>query len=288
MLAAAGLTVPREAAIVAELKSRYSGAEVIVIGTVHISQQSADFVRQVIDKIHPDVVIVELCRNRKAIMTPAFHETRKQELTTKDYIQIIKTQGQMGLASVLLSAYIQTMAEKLGAKIGGEFLAAAQGAEAVKANLYFGDRDVRITVARCMASLTAWDKMKILVEMIYEGLFLDKETIESELRRIMANTEEEIAKVFPRLKIPLLVERDQYLAHTIRSVPGRTVVAVVGAGHVEGIRTFWNEQIDVAQLVTIPPKKPSLARYFVPLAGMYVVYRLYRWGAFGRVTRAIF
>lgn len=43
---------------------------------------------------------------------------------------------------------------------------------------------------------------------------------------------------FPGLIRPLLVERDQYMAFMLRKLAARahTVVAVVGAGHLQGIR----------------------------------------------------
>ncbi len=46
------------------------------------------------------------------------------------------------------------------------------------------------------------------------------------------------AQDFPGLIRPLLVERDQYMAFMLRKLSSRahTVVAVVGAGHLQGIR----------------------------------------------------
>ena len=41
------------------------------------------------------------------------------------------------------------------------------------------------------------------------------------------------------LKDILIDERDQYLAEKIRTAPGQKIVAVVGAGHVPGIKKYW-------------------------------------------------
>jgi pheromone shutdown-related protein TraB len=52
----------------------------------------------------------------------------------------------------------------------------------------------------------------------------------------------------------LIDERDQYLAHKIRTAPGNKIVAVVGAGHVPGIKKYWSEPVDMEALEVIPPK----------------------------------
>ena len=45
------------------------GREFIIVGTAHISRQSADLVRQVIEKENPDVVCVELDEKRLAALS---------------------------------------------------------------------------------------------------------------------------------------------------------------------------------------------------------------------------
>lgn len=47
---------------------------------------------------------------------------------------------------------------------------------------------------------------------------------------------EEFTREFPRLKTPLIDERDQYLAQKIKTAPGDKVVAVLGAAHVPGLQ----------------------------------------------------
>jgi pheromone shutdown-related protein TraB len=46
---------------------------------------------------------------------------------------------------------------------------------------------------------------------------------------------DEFARAFPRAKATLIDERDRYLAQRIRTAPGKTIVAVVGAGHLAGM-----------------------------------------------------
>jgi len=57
----------------------------------------------------------------------------------------------------------------------------------------------------------------------------------------------------PALKAILIDERDQYLAEKIRRSPGRKTVAVVGAGHVPGIKAHWGAAVDLPALEQLPP-----------------------------------
>jgi pheromone shutdown protein TraB len=65
---------------------------------------------------------------------------------------------------------------------------------------------------------------------------------------------EELGASLPELRMVLIDERDQYLAHKIRTAPGNSIVAIVGAGHIPGIRKYWEQPIETESLDRIPPK----------------------------------
>lgn len=73
-------------------------------------------------------------------------------------------------------------------------------------------------------------------------------------------------QTFPSLLEPLLYERDRYIAHTLKFVPGPVVVAVVGLGHVEGIKKAFESEnlIDPEDLLTVPPPTPIGRVLFSP------------------------
>jgi pheromone shutdown-related protein TraB len=77
----------------------------------------------------------------------------------------------------------------------------------------------------------------------------------------------EVGKTVPALKDVLIDERDRYLVHKIRTAPGDNIVAVVGAGHVPGIKKYWNETIDIEALEKLPPKGKLLGglKWIIPL-----------------------
>ena len=80
---------------------------------------------------------------------------------------------------------------------------------------------------------------------------LRKQDVLSEMLR-------ELGVQVPTLKQVLIDERDQYLAQKIREADGRRIVAVVGAGHVEGIVEILqqNRSVPLEDLDRIPPMSP--------------------------------
>ncbi|KAI3425153.1 hypothetical protein D9Q98_008924 [Chlorella vulgaris] len=53
--------------------------ELFLVGTAHVSAQSADDVRQVVTTVQPDAVVVELCRSRQAVMYPPQQSQQDQQ-----------------------------------------------------------------------------------------------------------------------------------------------------------------------------------------------------------------
>jgi pheromone shutdown-related protein TraB len=90
---------------------------------------------------------------------------------------------------------------------------------------------------------------------LFERAELSEEDLR-ELRRtdVLSRLLSELGNAFPGLKRVLIDERDAYLAERIRETPGRRIVAVVGAGHVEGIVRALerDERIDLAALSATP------------------------------------
>ena len=63
---------------------------------------------------------------------------------------------------------------------------------------------------------------------------------------VLTELMEELGRAYPDLKRVLIDERDGYLAQRIRETEGRRVVAVVGAGHVAGMRRALAEDAGAA------------------------------------------
>lgn len=243
------------------------GREIVLVGTAHVSRESADLVRRVIEAERPDRVCVELDEQRyKALV----HKTDWEKLDLKQLIR--GKQLTTLLVNLLLASYQKRLGQELGVMPGTELLAAAQAAEELGIPVSLCDRNVRVTILRAWRSMSWWKKNTLLAALL-AGMF-SRETLSEadlrELRRRDALTEmiAELARELPVLKRVLIDERDAYLAQKIRAAEGRRLVAVVGAGHLEGIERALATpaQHDLSPLETVPEPFPlgKVAGWLVP------------------------
>jgi pheromone shutdown-related protein TraB len=234
------------------------GREVILVGTAHVSRESAELVRRVIEAERPDVVCVELDAQRHTALS------QRRSFESLDLRQVIRNRQLAALvANLLLASWQRRMGGTLGVQPGAEMLEAMRTAEELGIPTRLCDRDVRITLRRAWASLSLWRKSELLATLLASA-FETPKLDEAELRRlrdkdVLSQLMAELAEAMPGLTRVLIDERDAYLAQRIREAPGRRVVAVVGAGHVAGMRRALAQAdpIDVAELETIPPVSPA-------------------------------
>ncbi len=227
--------------------------EVILLGTAHVSEESADLVAVVIEAERPDTVCVELCESRYQAMT---QENRWQET---DLIKVIREKKAfLLLSNLMLASFQKKIGKKLGIKPGAEMLRAIQAARDVGAEIHLADRDIRTTLSRAWRLMGLWTKTKLLVQLITsfgEVDSIEKEDIEKMKEKdVLEALLGEIGDLLPELRQVLIDERDLYLTAKIRTAPGKRIVAVVGAGHVPGIQKNWAEPVDIAALEVLPPK----------------------------------
>ena len=205
-----------------------------LVGTAHVSQRSVEDVEAVIGGVEPDVVCVELCAQRFEALT---QDDRWKHL---DIFRVIR-EGKILflLASLAVSSYQRRIGKELGVQPGAELLAAAKLAEESGAELYLIDRDVQITLKRTWGNLRFFDKIQML-GAVFASLFEEQRIEASDIEKLKEEGQLEdmltqFSSAFPRVKGPLIDERDGYMASWLREVPGERVVAVVGAAHVPGI-----------------------------------------------------
>ncbi len=228
--------------------------EYVIVGTAHISKQSAELVKEVIEKESPDVVCVELDENRYKALS---EKNKWQSLDLKEVIR--NKQLSTLLINILLGSYQKKMGEKLGVSPGVELVEATKVAKENDIPISLVDREVRITLRRAWNSMSFWQKMKFMTVGL-AGIFEKDEITEEKLaelkdKDVLSEMMKELGKAMPVLKTVLIDERDNYLAQKIVSSDGRKVVAVVGAGHVEGICDAIEQAraIDLKEIEVIPP-----------------------------------
>lgn len=227
--------------------------EYILIGTAHVSKHSAEQVKQVIEAERPDAVCIELDEGRyQSIMAG-------NKAKDTDIFKIIKDKkATLLLINLAVSSYQKRLAKQFGIQPGQEMIQGIQSAREVGAALVLADRNIQTTFARIWNNVSFWGRSKLMVQIIF-SIFSSEDISEEELEKMKSQDMldamlQEFTESFPRLKVPLIDERDQYLAQKIREAPGEKIVAVLGAAHVPGIKEEIHREHDLNALTYLPPK----------------------------------
>jgi len=223
---------------------------ITLVGTAHVSADSVAEVREVIARVKPAVVAVELDENRKRAMVD---KARFENTPITDLLRSGKSS--FILAQSLLASYQRRMGAKYGVEPGAEMLAALQAADGSNAKVALVDRDIGITLRRAYAKMGFGEKMRLSWELMKslvgagdeEEMDVDEILKEDVLTTMMA----ELSRMAPTVADVLIHERDAYLAANIREAArDGHVVAVLGAGHLAGVEKYLRAPD------TIPDKKP--------------------------------
>jgi pheromone shutdown-related protein TraB len=230
------------------------GREFILVGTAHISRESVDLVREVIEKERPDCVCLELDTQRYEALSK---KKRWEALDLREVIR--KKQLAALLMNLMLASYQKRLGGKLGVTPGSELLEAATVAGELDIPISLCDRDIRVTLRRAWGALSIWKK-SMLISTFVASAFESPELSEEELNRIkqkdvLSELMAELGEAMPALKTALIDERDGFLAQKIRGSAGEKLVAVVGAGHVQGMieAILAKREIDLEEINTVPP-----------------------------------
>ncbi|WP_018232480.1 TraB/GumN family protein [Thioalkalivibrio thiocyanodenitrificans] len=212
---------------------------ITVLGTAHVSRASAEAVETLIRSGDYDAVAVELCPSRhNAIVRP-------DDLSRMDLFQVLR-QGKVPMvtASLALGAYQQRLAEQFGIEPGAEMRAAIREARNDHLPVLLIDREVGVTLKRCYRNVPWWQRFGLFGGLL-AGLMSREQISEAEIERlkegdILESTFSQFAQESQALFHPLIAERDRYMAARLRQEAEhgayRHILAVVGAGHLKGIR----------------------------------------------------
>ena len=241
------------------------GKNIYLVGTAHVSKKSVEDVSNTIETVNPDAICVELCAARhKAIV-------QRDNWKQMNIFKIIKEKKAVFLlAQLIMSSFYRRIGEQLGVQPGAEMVEGIKQAEKTGAELVLADRDIEITLKRVWRNLNFFNKLK-MASHILATLFVGEKIDESLIEKIKEQDQletimETFSESFPEVKKRLIDERDIYLAQKIRSAPGTTIVAVVGAGHVPGIQQHIHKNEPIAPLVEVPPKSiiPAILKWAIP------------------------
>ena len=243
---------------------RVDAAQVTLLGTAHVSRASAEQVRRLIEGGEYDAVAVELCRARFGAMVDP------KSLSQMDLFSVIR-QGRvyMVVANLALSAYQQRLADQFGIEPGAEQRMAIRLAQERGLPILLIDREIGVTLKRISASLRWWKRYSLFVGLL-AALLTSDEVSEEEVERlkegdVLETAFAEFAEDRQDLYVPLIEERDRYMAAKLRQESARTgarrVLAVVGVGHLKGIeRHLADDSADpaaqISELDRLPKPSP--------------------------------
>ena len=247
--------------------------EITLIGTAHVSRESINEVSGIIRDEKPDLICVELDEGRYASIT------QKENWESLNMVKVFKEgKGFLLMANLVLSGFQRRMGAELGVKPGEEMKIALDTAKELGIPYALCDREVQLTLRRAWAGCGLWSKSKLLASLLSSAFTTEKlsaqEIEDLKNRNELDGMMNELASYLPEVKETLIDERDKYLAAKIWSStreqvirkntpserPAKQVVAVVGAGHMQGIKNHLEKiasgekSDDVSAINTIPQK----------------------------------
>jgi pheromone shutdown-related protein TraB len=242
------------------------GVEYTLLGTAHVSRASVAAVRELIESENFDAIAVELCDSR-------YRALRDREAWRNlDLLQIIR-EGKAGMvaANLALSAYQRRLAEQFGIEPGAEMKTAAELAESQQKPVWLIDREVSTTLKRAYRSVGFFQRFGILGGLV-ASLFERGEVAEADIEKLkqgdmLQSAFSEFAEQSEPLFRSLISERDSFMSARLREESSKAqargaapkrVLAVIGAGHLEGMKREIGQQSDdpatlTRSLNTTPP-----------------------------------
>tara|TARA_Y100000310_G_C20542690_1_gene744085 strand:+ start:49 stop:732 length:684 start_codon:yes stop_codon:yes gene_type:complete len=220
----------------------------VLIGTSHIAIESVNEVKKVIDDLEPGFVALELDKGRFI----GLMSKEKRKLRLGD----IRKFGIKGFLFNLFGAWVE---EKLGrvvkVKPGSEMKAAVISAAKIQAKVVLIDQDIKITIKNLVQNVTFKEKWRFVSDIIKGFLYrkkmvaefgnIDLRKVPSEkiIEKVVKRVEERYPSVFKALIDDRNKVMSKKLVNLMKKFPETKIVAVVGAGHVEGMMSVIKKSI---------------------------------------------
>lgn len=258
--------------------------KIILVGTAHISKDSIKEVKESIEKYKPDVVAVELCKRRYEGIT------KKDKWENTPVTSLLKSNNAyFMLAQTFLSSIQRKLGKDQGVEPGSEMIAAMDEAKKHNTDIALVDRDISVTLKRAWKKMGIREKFRLVWEFLKAILGYEEEELEElDLKEIMdqdviSAMMEEFGEIAPSVATVLIHERDEYIAKKILDESKKgIVVAVVGAGHIQGIKKHLEKKelnVDLKELEYVPSKRFSVLKtigYAIPVVfAALIVYAFY-------------
>lgn len=245
--------------------------KIYLVGTAHVSKSSVELAVKTIRDIKPDAVAVELCESRFLSLKDP---NRWRNL---DIIKVLKEgKSYVLLFQLILASYQKKLGDSLQIMPGAEMLEAIKVSEELNIPIILADREVKITLRRAWHNLRFSNIALLFISSLWheiKGWFKESSKITENQIEALKDQDalelmmKEFSEALPDLKEPLIDERDQYLSSKIFNNNYKIIVAVVGAGHVPGMKKIFGQNYDLRKLEEIPPasKFGSILSILIPV-----------------------
>ncbi|MBV2123397.1 MAG: TraB/GumN family protein [Candidatus Thiodiazotropha sp. (ex Ctena orbiculata)] len=241
-------------------------SKITLLGTAHVSRNSAEKVEELLQTGDYDAVAVELCPSRfNALINP-------DDLAKMDLFKVVR-QGRvmMVMANLALGAYQQRLANQFGIAPGAEQREAIRIAQESEKPLLLIDREISTTLKRVAGNLSWWKRLTLFSGLL--ASILSKEQVtEEEIEHlkegdILETTFAEFAEDRQDLYLPLIDERDRYMAARLKQEVEKSghenLLVVIGAGHMNGIARYLeaSEQQTPTTIIEQLEEEPKPSRW---------------------------
>ncbi|MBI3033455.1 TraB/GumN family protein [Candidatus Woesearchaeota archaeon] len=222
-----------------------------LLGTSHIAAESVKQIQEEITKNKPDIITIELDKKRLF----ALMSQQKHRFSLRTMFKV----GIKGYFFALLGSWgSKKLGNLVGAIPGREMLEAVTLARKNHIHLALIDQDIEITLQRFSKAITWREKWRFIKE-IFRAIFKSKEVEQElgidvrtlDLKKVPSQTLiKKLTKLmkqkYPQIYRVLVEERNTYMArnilHLIKQNPGKKILIIVGAGHIEGLLEILNKK----------------------------------------------
>ncbi len=212
-----------------------------LLGTSHVSPKSIERVREAVENY--DIIAVELDGGRAKRLLENSAEKPK-------FFELIRYVGFSGAVFAKIGHWVE---KKIGASVGttpgGEMRAAIIEAARNEKKVALIDQPIQVTLQRFSKAFTwrvKWKLLKTVFKKTKVNFDVRSEPDEQTIQELLAHVEQAV----PELAEVLIHERNRYMVKQLNHIkerhPEESILAVVGAGHLPGMRELLNSSTDQA------------------------------------------
>lgn len=221
----------------------------IIIGTSHISRESAEEIGKEFISFAPEIVAIELDKERLR----ALFSGNRGKVSFRD----IRRVGIKGFMFAVIGSWASRKLGKIvGVEPGVEMKTAVELCRKNKARLELIDRPIEITLRRFSASLSWKERYNLLHDIVSSVIFRKKDPLlDFDLRKvpgksIIREMMGRMKKRYPNIYSVLIEERNYFMARKLKRLMAfnkdKNIIAVMGAGHEEDVLRILKENEGIA------------------------------------------